>query len=216
VTHAEPVILLTAADTAALNSWWFNHPDWLARQGYDHALITTQDMADARQLVQPLTDEGFEVTSIEMLYILSNRSFKIVQVMLGSIGGLALLVASIGVMNTIAMAIFERTREIGVLKALGATNRAIRRLFIFEAGLIGALGGIIGSLFGWLASIVLNYLAVRVMIAAELPPIDTIFIVTWWLVAIVIGVSILISVLAGVYPSTRAARLDPVTALSHE
>lgn len=213
-SHRWPMALLTPADTAALNSWWFNAPDLFERWGYDHVLIKTRSLDDARQLVQPLTSEGFEVTSMEILYSLTNRIFQIINVLLGSIGGLALLVASIGVMNTMAMAIFERTREIGVLKALGASNRAIRRLFFMEAGLIGLLGGGLGSITGWLASLGLNALAIAAVNDAGLPPTSRLFVVTWWLVASVIGFSVLISAAAGLYPAMRAARLEPVAALS--
>jgi putative ABC transport system permease protein len=213
-SHRWPAALLTAPDTAALNGWWFNTPDLMARQGYDHVLIETRSLADARPLVQPLSSEGFEVTSMEILYSMTNRIFQIINVLLGSIGGLALLVASIGVMNTMAMAIFERTREIGVLKALGASNRTIRRLFFTEAALIGLLGGALGSFAGWLASLGLNALALATIADAGIRPTSQLFVVTWWLVGLVIGFAVLISAVAGLYPAMRAARLDPAAALS--
>ncbi len=212
-SHLAPAVALTPQDTAALKAWWFNTPDLFARRGYDEALVTTRDIADARQLIQPLRAEGFKVQSVELLYSLTNRVLMMVQLLLGSVGGLALLVASLGVMNTLAMAIYERTREIGVLKAVGASNRDIRRLFLVEAGLIGLLGGAVGSLVGWLITLGLNQLVLSTMETAELPPTGKIFVVTWWLVGGVIGFAMLISAAAGVVPAMRAARLEPVKAL---
>ena len=79
-----------------------------------------------------------------------NTAMVILQTMLGSIGGLALLVASIGIANTMVMAIYERTREIGILKAIGASSGDIRVMFVTEAALIGLMGGVAGTIGGWL------------------------------------------------------------------
>jgi ABC-type lipoprotein release transport system permease subunit len=212
--HLVPAVVLTPQDTADLKAWWFNTPDLFARRGYDEALITTSGIEDARRLIQPLRAEGFAVQSVEILYSLTNRVLTMVQMLLGSVGGLALLVASLGVMNTLAMAIYERTREIGVLKAVGASNRDIRRLFLLEAAFIGLLGGAVGSLLGWLITLGLNQLILSTMETTELPPTGKIFVVTWWLVAGVIGFAMLISATAGLIPAMRAARLEPVKALS--
>ena len=211
--HLVPAVVLTPQDTAELKAWWYNTPDLFARRGYDEALITTRGMEEARLLIQPLRAEGFTVQSVELLYSLTNRILTMVQMMLGSVGGLALMVASLGVMNTLAMAIYERTREIGVLKAVGASNRDIRRLFLLEAALIGLLGGAVGSLVGWLITLGLNQRILSTMETAELPT-SKIFVVTWWLVGGVIGFSMLISAAAGLIPAMRAARLEPVQALS--
>jgi ABC-type lipoprotein release transport system permease subunit len=213
-SHLAATVMLTPQDTAALKAWWFNTPDLFARRGYDEALITTGGIAEARQLIQPIRAEGFQVQSVEILYSLTNRVLTMVQVLLGGVGGLALMVAALGVMNTLAMAIYERTREIGVLKAVGASNRDIRRLFLLEAALLGLLGGAAGCLLGWLITLGLNQLLLGRLAAAELPPTGKIFIVTWWLVGGVIGFAMLISAAAGVIPAIRAARLDPVAALN--
>ncbi|HYF65479.1 MAG TPA: ABC transporter permease [Herpetosiphonaceae bacterium] len=212
-SHLNPAVALTAQDTAALKEWWFNTPDLFARRGYDEALVTTSGIEEARQMIEPLRAEGFEVQSVEILYSLTNRIFTMVQMMLGSVGGLALMVAALGVMNTLAMAIYERTREIGILKAVGASTRDIRRLFLIEAALIGMLGGAAGSLLGWLITLGLNQLIIANLEATELPPTGKIFVVTWWLVAGVIGFAMFISSAAGLLPAMRAARLEPVSAL---
>jgi ABC-type antimicrobial peptide transport system permease subunit len=117
----------------------------------------------------------------------------VMQALLGSVGGLALLVATLGVANTMMMAIYERTREIGVLKALGARNQEVRRLFTADAVLLGFIGGLMGLIFGTLLSIVPPWLAIGSLIFAAF-----------------------IGVLGGFYPATRAASLDPVAALKHE
>jgi putative ABC transport system permease protein len=139
-------------------------------------------------------------------------------VMLSSVGLLALLVASIGIVNTMIMAIYERTREIGILKALGSSNGDVLRMFVVEAGLIGLLGGVVGVLSGWGLGLVLNQVIHEYFKSQQIPlPADApFFLVTWELVAGALAFATLVGILAGIYPAFRAARLDPLAALRHE
>jgi ABC-type antimicrobial peptide transport system permease subunit len=136
--------------------------------------------------------------------------------MLASIGTLALLVAGIGIANTMVMAVYERTREIGILKAIGASPGDIRSLFIVEAALIGLLGGVVGTLLGWLLGLALNRGILVYLEWQEVPLEGTFFVVTAWLVLLALAFATVVGLLAGLYPAARAARLDPLEALRYE
>jgi putative ABC transport system permease protein len=141
--------------------------------------------------------------------------FAVFDLFLGIFGSLALVVASLGIVNTLVMAILERRREIGILKALGAADRDVRRLFFVEAGAMGLLGGICGVVIGWLIGHAIN-LGTNIYLARRDLPAISVTAVPWWMVAAAIGFSILVSLAAGMYPASRAARLDPVQALRYE
>jgi putative ABC transport system permease protein len=141
--------------------------------------------------------------------------FSVFDLLLGIFGSLALAVATLGIINTLVMAILERRREIGILKALGAADRDVKQLFFVEAGVMGLLGGFLGVGFGWLIGRALTFGTNVYLHRRELPSVD-ISSVPWWLFLGAVAFSILVSLVAGLYPASRAARLDPVQALRYE
>jgi putative ABC transport system permease protein len=141
--------------------------------------------------------------------------FTVFDLLLGIFGSLALTVSSLGIINTLVMAILERRREIGVLKALGAADRDVRRLFFAEAGAMGLLGGVFGVLLGWLIGRALTFGTNVYLARQQLPPID-LSSVPLWMVGAAIVFSFVVSLAAGIYPAARAARLNPVEALRYE
>jgi putative ABC transport system permease protein len=141
--------------------------------------------------------------------------FKVLDLFLLIFGSLALAVASIGIVNTLVMAILERRREIGIMKAIGASDGDVKKLFFAEAGAMGILGGIAGVGLGWAIGRIINF-ATNIYLRRESLTPDTFWSVPWWLVVLAIGFSLLVSLMSGLYPAGRAAKLDPVQALRYE
>jgi ABC-type antimicrobial peptide transport system permease subunit len=141
--------------------------------------------------------------------------FSVFDLLLGIFSSLALAVATLGIINTLVMAILERRREIGVLKALGAADSDVKQLFFVEAGVMGFAGGIFGVFFGWLIGQALTLGTNIYLKRQELPSVQVTS-VPWWLVFSAIAFSVLVSLAAGLYPASRAAKLDPVEALRYE
>ena len=143
------------------------------------------------------------------------KFFAIVDVFLGVFGSLALAVASIGIVNTLVMAILERRREIGIMKAIGASDVDVKKLFFAEAGVMGLVGGALGVALGWTIGRVIN-VGTNVYLKQQSMAPEQIWFVPWWLVGSAIAFAIVVSLLSGLYPASRAARLDPVQALRYE
>lgn len=207
---------IAVSDALALKSWWYDDPDILEHDGYDRLRIKAASLNDAAQIVAELEEHGFEVESLRTILDYVNRAMVVLQTMLGSIGALALLVASIGIANTMVMAVYERTREIGILKAIGASPGDIRRLFVAESSFIGLAGGLAGSILGWLLGLGLNRLILAILRWQEIPVRGTFFVVNGWLVVVALAFATVVGLLSGLYPASRAARLDPIEALRYE
>jgi putative ABC transport system permease protein len=141
--------------------------------------------------------------------------FSVFDMLLGIFGSLALAVATLGIINTLVMAILERRREIGVLKALGAADSDVQQLFFVEAGVMGFLGGIFGVGFGWLLGRAITIGTNLYLKRQNLNPIE-LSSVPWWLVVAGLVFAVLVSLAAGLYPASRAAKLNPIDALRYE
>ncbi|NPA91387.1 MAG: ABC transporter permease, partial [Chloroflexi bacterium] len=190
------------------------------RAGYPQVLVKVTNVRVAAKVEQELIRRGYMVISPRAMLQGMNMFFMVLQGILGGIGAVALVVAAFGIANTMVMSIYERTREIGLMKAMGATNRDILTLFLTESGVIGFLGGVGGVILGWVAGWVGNAL-VRAYVLRNMAmnsgTVDTdqtmIFIHTpLWLVIFALLFAVLVGVLSGIYPAMRAANLDPVQA----
>ncbi|UCG62491.1 MAG: ABC transporter permease [Candidatus Zixiibacteriota bacterium] len=174
---------------------------------------------DPKVLYQPIRDSvqalGFRTFSFAEQYDQIQRAFFYFDLALGLVGLIALITASLGIVNTMVMSIVERTREIGVMKSLGADESEIRRLFLVESGAIGGIGAAMGILFGWLITRIASLIAKTIMENQGVDAVE-LFALPLWLVLIAFTFGLLVSLAAGFYPASRAARIDPVEALRNE
>jgi putative ABC transport system permease protein len=164
---------------------------------------------------QAIKKLGFNTFSILDATKSLRRFFAILDLFLGIFGSLALTVASIGIINTLVMAILERRREIGIMKAVGASDADVRGLFFAEAGAMGLLGGMFGVALGWIIGRVINF-GTNIYLARQGFSPEHIWSVPLWLVGGALGFGFLVSLVSGLYPASRAAKLDPVQALRYE
>lgn len=206
---------LGLAERVAIKSWWYNRPNLLAEDGYDAAVVRARRIEDVPAVSQAIEGRNLQARSLQSILDLAARIFAVLQTMLASVGVLALFVASLGVVNTMIMAIYERTREIGVMKATGAAPGDIRRLFMAEAALMGFIGGVLGVLFGALLGKGVDRLAHWYLASQKISNVGPLSVVPPWLALGALVFAILVGLLAGLYPAARAARLDPVAALRY-
>jgi putative ABC transport system permease protein len=177
--------------------------------------VRVRSPKDVQGIQTAIKKMGFNTFSIVDATRSMRQFFAVLDLFLGIFGSLALAVASIGIVNTLVMAILERRREIGIMKAIGASDIDVKKLFFAEAGSMGMLGGAVGVALGWAIGRVINIGTNIYLRRQELPP-EQIWFVPWWLVLGAITFAIVVSLVSGLYPASRAARLDPVQALRYE
>lgn len=189
--------------------------DQYSKNGYGSIILKADDPKNLASISAAVSKLGYGVSTAEDMVAEIDKVFMGVGIVLSIIGGISLFVAAIGIINTMVMATYERTREIGVMRACGATRATIRRLFTFEAALLGLIGGIFGLLF----SIIVGKVGINIAdkYATDTPiPIDNIAQFPWWLVVGVLCFATFVGLFSGLYPAIRAARLNPVDALRYE
>jgi len=219
-TESDWSIYMPIEDVKAFNEWFLNRRINRNKDGYPNALVKVASLDDVLSTADEINAMGYRAYT-QLTYVQGINSFyTILQVIFGGVGAIALLVAAIGIANTMAMSILERTREIGLMKALGATNRDVLSVFLGEAAGIGFLGGLGGVILGWstgqaLNAIALAYLARQATQTGAPPPSVAVF-TPLWLPVFALVFSILIGILSGLYPALRAATLIPVNALKYE
>jgi putative ABC transport system permease protein len=182
---------------------------------YSSVSVRVKNPAQIRAIEDAIKKMGFSTFSILDATRSLQQFFAVLDVFLGIFGSLALAVASIGIVNTLVMAILERRREIGIMKAIGASDSDVKKLFFAEAGAMGILGGIVGVMLGWAIGQVIN-LGTNIYLKRQALPPEHFWSVPWWLVAFAIVFAFGVSLVSGLYPAGRAARLDPVQALRYE
>jgi putative ABC transport system permease protein len=156
---------------------------------------------------------GYSAFSLKQVIDQIDQGFGIFRGILAGIGGVALLVAAIGIANTMVMAVLERTREIGIMKAVGASPQDIRALFLGEAALVGIFGGVIGLALGIAGGKVIEVI-IRQVNPNVNPP--DIFVVDPALAGGALALALLVSLVAGFLPSRRAMRMSALSALRYE
>jgi len=189
--------------------------DMLAENGYGSLIAKVDSSKNAAGAATEIKKLGVGAADAEASIKQQLTIFNILGLVLGGIGGIALAVAAIGVVNTMIMAILERTREIGVMRAVGAKRSTVRTLFTLEASMLGFLGGVVGVGVGFGLTRVANIFVNKQLASQNVHARDIIGLPIWLILAVV-GIATLIGMLAGLYPAARAARLDPVEALRYE
>jgi putative ABC transport system permease protein len=175
--------------------------------------VTTASKVQAVQ--DAIRKMGFNTFSILDATKSLRRFFAVLDIFLGIFGSLALVIASLGIINTLLMAILERRREIGIMKAIGASDRDVQVIFFSEAAVMGLVGGLLGVSFGWLLGRAINFGTNVYLRQLDMPP-ENLWSSPWWLLAGAVIFAIAVSILSGLFPAARAAKLEPVEALRYE
>lgn len=184
-------------------------------KSYVTLTVRVKDPGKVAAVQDAISQMGFRTFSVLDATKSLRRFFTVLDLFLGIFGSLALAVATLAIINTLVMAVLERRREIGVMKAIGASDQDVRRLFFTEAGAMGFLGGVLGILLGLAIGKGINFGTAIYLTRRQLPA-EAVWSMPLWLVGAAIVFSIVVSLLAGLYPASRAARLDPVQTLKYE
>ncbi|MCI0339911.1 MAG: ABC transporter permease [Planctomycetales bacterium] len=182
------------------------------------ATVLLRSPGDAEAVRKKIEAMGFRVMYLGDLLQRVRLIFLVADGILAALGTVALLVASLGIANTLLMAVLERTREIGILKAIGARDREVALVFVGEAAFLGLAGGVLGCLLGWGGGEGASAIVNAVYIVPEQGPdaAADLFAMPLWLAGGALGLALFLSLAAAVYPAWRAARVDPVRALRYE
>ena len=184
-------------------------------KGYSAITIKVSSVKYIDPIKEQMKDRGLRTFALIDQLKEIKTAFMFMDMFLLAVAMIGITVASLGIINTMVMSILERYREIGIMKAVGASEKDIKKIFFFESGVIGFLGGVFGLALGWVVSMVINQIANHFLIKQGAPYTDY-FSFPWWLCLGAIGFSIFVSLGAGLYPAVRAARVDPVVALRHD
>jgi putative ABC transport system permease protein len=220
--HGEPdgTVYVGMPDMITYNSWLEGKRYHPGDAGYYSIQVKAASVDSVVAIAKQITDLGYSAWTPASMVEGVSSFFTVLQVVFGGVGAIALLVAAIGIANTMAMAILERTREIGLMKAVGATNRHVLSVFLGEAAGIGFLGGLGGIALGWALGQVLNLVALAYLAgqAAQngTPPPTTAVYTPTWLPLFSLAFATVIGLFSGLYPALSAATLAPVAALKHE
>lgn len=212
--YIQPEVAAGMRKLSFTNIWdLYRPPEEVA--SYPSVTVKAKSPADITSVRKELQSRGYNTFTLMDQLDEMRIGFLIMDMFLLAVGMIGITVASLGIVNTMVMSILERYREIGIMKAVGATDGDVQRIFLFESGAIGLLGGTFGLALAAAVSLIINEV-INAIMAREHAPRMAYFDFPWWLCLGAILFSILISLLAGIYPTRRAARVDPVVALRHD
>jgi putative ABC transport system permease protein len=226
-TNYDYSILMPISDVVRWNEWSSGEQFDASKVVFDSVTVRVKDRNATNDVTETIKDMGYSTSGLGEYLNQLNSFFRMMRLMLGGVGGVALLVAAFGVANTMTMAILERTKEIGLMKAIGATDRNVLTIFLIESGLVGLVGGVSGVGLSFLLRNMIN----KAVAKAPEPgsdsitnflPFDTsqiagqLIIIPPELAVLAVALAMLVGISAGIYPALRAARMAPVVALKSE
>ena len=186
----------------------------LGIENYTEMKVRVADTKYLQEVSEELVDRGFLVSALADVVQEADRVFRIIQIVLAVLGLIALVVAAIGMVNTMTVALLERTNEIGVMKSIGASDKDVGKIFVFESVIMGFLGGLAGVGLGLLVAKLFNHLLNMLALALGGVPVDVFFTPLWFIIFIIVF-SIVVGFFTGIYPARRAAKLNPLQALRY-
>ena len=185
--------------------------------GFNHIRVYVDEEKNVKPVVAAIKAMGLREFSLSSILDQVKTNVLLIGLTMDFIAIAALIVAAIGIMNTLLTAVLERTREIGIMKAVGATDRSVQSMFLIEGGLIGLIGGLMGLTTAYLVSLPADAAGkARMSQQTQQPPPDTLFSWPIWLLIGVPMFALVVTTLSGFLPARRAARIQPVDALRHE
>ena len=188
---------------------------------YSDAKVYVDSMENVMDVQKAITDMGYMANSNAEWVEQNRKSMQVQQAVLGGIGAVSLLVAAIGIANTMMMSIYERTKEIGVMKVLGCDMGNIRDMFLVESGFIGLMGGVIGVTLSFIISKIINFMYIKNQMSGagammSMETVGDISRIPLWLVAFTLFFAVVVGMAAGFFPSKRAMKLSPLAAIRNE
>ncbi len=214
-TQADYDVYIPLEMAVDITEWQTMQSNLLKWQGYGTLIVLVADADAVNDITMQITDMGYLAFSFKQIIEGINQVFIILEIVLLAIGAVALIVAALGIINTMLMSILERTREIGIMKVVGASNRDVTRIFLMEALAIGFIGGIMGIILAFLVANGID-IVVGLYISQQGGTAESIVVMPVWLVIFALGFAMFVGLVSGVFPARKAALLSPVEALRHE
>jgi putative ABC transport system permease protein len=193
----------------------FSNSNILTDKNYSKVKVRVDKKENLDLVRNSIMEKGFSVSALSDIIDQANQIFRILQIVLASFGIVALVVSAIGMFNTMTIALLERTQEIGIMKALGATSLDIWSMFLSESVIIGFLGGACGIGIGMAGGKVFNY-GVNLLAGAMGGNGIDLFFTPIWFILLIITFSTFVGLITGFYPAKRAANINCLTALRYK
>jgi len=210
-------IIAPPAMVGKVQEYCTGEKDYFNKKGYNSIEVECKDMTDVAKV-----NDNINKKLVYGTYANLDRSdslgstMAVIKGILIAAGVIVLLVSAIGVINTMTMIVYEKTKSIGIMKAQGASKKHINAMFLVQAGVLGFIGGIVGTVLALIASLGLDHYVIGQLKAKGITEIEKLFYTPLWAILMAIGFSILVCLIAGILPARRAAKLNPVDSLRYE
>lgn len=210
-------IVTSGENLSKLQEYYTGEKDYLNSKGYSTVKVQCNSTDLVEKVNKEINDKlGYGTyASLDMTKEMKS-TFTVVKALLIAAGVIVLLVSAIGVINTMTMTVYEKTKSIGIMKAQGASRGHINIIFLVQSGVLGFIGGVVGSILSVIAAIGLDKFVIGELSKKGIDDIQKLFYTPIWAILAAIGFSILVCLIAGILPARRAAKLNPVDSLRYE